>query len=97
MRITVSRQPADNPADPVVEPLLTTQEAMVERGRNELDDASSNRFTTRLQLPFKMLIQPGDLIEVQSTQETWRGKVLSTGVSIDRNAINQTLTIERPA
>ena len=98
MRITVRRSAdLDSQAPVITEKLLTTREAAVERGRNELDEQGQNRAVYRLNMPLTKLVLPGQLVEVQDSSqgESWRGKCVSVSLTVKRGAVSQGLGIER--
>lgn len=98
MRIKVARFLDTSPADLIVEELLTTEQAMTERARNELDYLQFNRANADIDQPLQSHIQPGDLVLIgPSTHEAdaWIGKVLSVQIKVGRPGITQTLRLDR--
>ena len=98
MRITVKRKASVESQAPVItEKLLTTREAAVERGRQELDEQGQNRSVYRLNMPLTKLVLPGSLVEVQDSSfgESWRGKCVSISLTMKRGSVSQGLSIER--
>ena len=98
MRITVKRQAnIENQAPVITEKLLTTREAAVERGKQELDELGGNRSVYRLNMPLTKLVLPGQIVEVQDSSqgESWRGKCVSVSLTVKRGSISQGLSIER--
>lgn len=70
--------PADND---VVEPLLTDDDAMAERGRAELD--GSEAFATwTVTTPFRPGVMPGQMVAIQG-EETWQGMVIGVKHTVD--------------
>ena len=97
MRITVKRQAiTENQAPVITDMLLTTREAAVARGRQELDEQGANSSAYRLNMPLTKLVLPGSLVEIQdSEQDTWRGKCVSLSLTVKRGSVSQGLSIER--
>ncbi len=98
MRITVRRSAdLENQAPVITDKLLTTREAAVERGRQELDEQGGNRSVYQLNLPLTKLVLPGALVEVQDSSlgESWRGKCVSVSLTVKRGSVSQGLGIER--
>ena len=98
MRIAVRRSAETvNQAPVITEKLLTTREAAVERGRQELDEQGANRSVYRLNMPLTKLVLPGQLIEVQDSEqaENWIGKCVSVSLTVKRGSVSQGLSIER--
>ncbi len=98
MRIKVKRAAeVENQAPLITEKLLTTREAAVERGRNELDEQGGNCSVYRLNMPLTKLVLLGSLLEVQdsSQAENWIGKCVSVSLTVKRGSISQGLGIER--
>ncbi len=98
MRITVRRATSvENQAPVITEKLLTTREAAVERGKQELDEQGGNRSVYRLNMPLTKLVLPGSLVEVQDSEqgESWRGKCVSVSLTVKRGSVSQGLGIER--
>ena len=98
MRITVKRAAdIENQAPIITEKLLTTREAAVERGRNELDEQGGHRSVYRLNMPLTKLVLPGSLVEVQDSSQgvNWRGKCVSVSLTVKRGSVSQGLGIER--
>ena len=98
MRITVKRAVLiENKAPVISEKLLTTREAALERGRQELDEQGGHRSVYRLNMPLTKLVLPGSLVEVQDSSqgESWRGKCVSLSLTVKRGSVSQSLGIER--
>ena len=98
MRITVRRSAElENQAPVITEKLLTTREAAIERGRNELDEQGQNRSVYRLNMPLTKLVLPGSLVEVQDSEQAvnWKGKCESVSLTVKRGSVSQGLGIER--
>ena len=82
--VMVERQPADKQGDDIHDPLLCAAEAAVERGRNEIDAASTNRRAVSLSGPYKQWTKPGILVEVQGRRGVYRGMVRRSALTIQR-------------
>lgn len=100
MIVHVCRDSADNPAPDVIDELLTTQSASVERGRNELDEQQYGRQVFSGQMAFEpaLTLQPGVLVEVREDEsgDDWKGKLIGFGIEVGESSITATLTIHRP-
>ena len=98
MRIAVKRQASvENQAPVITDKLLTTREAAVERGKQELDEQGGNRSVYRLNMPLTKLVLPGSLVEVQDSSlgESWCGKSVSVSLTVKRGSVSQALGIVR--
>jgi len=96
MRAIVKRLPADSPAPPVHDPLLSTIDALRERGRYELDSTSSNRLLSRVKLPYDGLVVPGDLVGIDSINSI-TAKVISVAITIKRSGTDLSVSLESEA
>jgi len=96
MRITVKRLPANNEAPPVFEPILTTIDALKERGRNEIDQSFTNRVMVSANVVYEQPILPGDIVKVIAHDERV-GKVRSTNITVKRGQVAMKLNIEADA
>lgn len=94
-RITVARLTTNKPAEPIHEPLLTTQQAKVERGRNELDDKGTYKSILDVTMYPDAIFRPGDLVRVKLDNEEFVGRVLSISFSLARAEKSMQLSIER--
>lgn len=97
MILTVKRQ-ADKEivGDDIVDELLSTQDVARERGRNELDEHSTNKSEKTLDVPFENLISIGELVEVADTGQAYKSKVTSVSIAINFPDVNSTISLERP-
>lgn len=97
MRIKVARFDDNNAADLIVDELLSTELAMRERGRNELDEQQFSRSIYSISLPLNHDMRPGQIIEVNELEsgEVWRGKVQSVSLSVNSPRITQTIKVDR--
>lgn len=95
--ITAVRGAGDRPTDDIIEPLLTTLPAKLERARNELDEgelASIIRITGRYQ-PNAF---PGALVQVSDSAQggNWRGVITSVEHNMIQGGVLTTLEVWRP-
>ena len=97
MRVKVARYTQDNPASLIVEKLLTTELAMRERGRNELDENQFSKVVRTIKILFEKDILPGETIKVteHDTNSVWTGKVLSVNIAVGDPKVWQTIKLER--
>ena len=88
----------------VVDRLLVTADAVRERGRSDIAGAGVIKQETRTIPLFPSpadpgLILPGKLLEIQDTDETWRGLVRSVRITASKsggaNSVRQILGMER--
>lgn len=93
----------------VVDPLLVHPDAQRERGRHELASYGKARTVQRTVplfptpapegMPDLGVVRPGKLLEVEDTDETWRGMVTAVRIDAQRSgkalSVRQHLTIER--
>ena len=83
--IIVQRSPADRTGDDIVDPLLASDSAALERGRNAIDATCSNRSVATATGPHRHWVQPGSLIEYHGTNGTWRGLLTRCAITITRD------------
>ena len=83
--VTVQRAPADKQGPDISDPLLTSDAAAVERGRNEIDAACSNRETFTCSGPHRRFVRPGTVVEYHGRRATWRGIVGRCAITITRD------------
>jgi hypothetical protein len=97
--VTVQRSPGDKPGPDIIDPLLTADQAAVERGRNEIDGACSSRSIFTCTGPHRRFVLPGTIVEYQGSRETWRGMVRRCAITITRDGntfyATRALEIER--
>ena len=91
--IVVERAPADRVGEDIVDPLLTSEPAALERGRNEIDGQCSERVIVSINGPHRRWIQPGKLVEYHGQRSTWRGQVTQCAITITRDG--DTFTADR--
>lgn len=83
--IIVQRPPADRQGTDITDPLITSDLAARERGRNEIDRAGTNRALVSLSGPYRRFVPPGTLADVAGRRERWRGMVRRSAITISRN------------
>lgn len=97
--VTVQRAPGDKQGPDITDPLLTSDQAAVERGRNEIDAQCSNRSTVSCTGPHRLFVRPGLIVEYQGLRETWRGMVRRCALTVTRDgdsfSADRSLEIER--
>ena len=76
MKVIVQRQPAIHPGPDIIEPLLSTPEGAIERGRAEIDKAGATK-RVRQTIVYRDGERLGKLIEIRDATQgaTWRGVV----------------------
>jgi len=83
--IIVERSPADRTGPDIVDPLLTSDAAALERGRVEIDANGSDRNLVTVSGPHRRWIKPGTLMEYHGRRGTWRGMVTRCGLTLTRS------------
>jgi hypothetical protein len=100
--VEVYRGKGDTLGAPIIEPILSDQEALIERGRVEMNAHAHMKTTVTLSVVPTPGIRLGQLIEVFSAShgERFRGKVIgiehSASASEDGAFAETSITIERP-
>ena len=100
--IIVERAPGDKQGPNISDKLITSAQAAVERGRNEIDANFSHRENVSSTGPLAGFIRPGRIVEVaDSEQQTWRGMIKSCAINVTASVNSYeriiNLTIEREA
>lgn len=100
--IVVLRGAGDYRGDDLVEPLLASETAARERGRNEIDEATPAA-EARLTLAWSPLLRPGELVRVHERWggPSWRGKITGVQHRLSADAggnrqVETVLTVRRP-
>ena len=75
MSITVTRGAGDRQGGDVIDPLLTSDQVAIARGRREIDYSISSRINEQCQCPKHDFIATGSLAQVIETEKKWRGIV----------------------
>jgi hypothetical protein len=83
--ILAQRPPADTPGQDIVEPLLTAEQAAVERARIEIDRECTNRAIHTCTGPLRQFVAPGTLVEYQGRRQVWRGLVRRCALTLTRD------------
>lgn len=98
MRITVAKGAKLNPAPPVTERLLSTQQSMTERGKTELYDNGQDVNNHSIDMPLQALVLTGRIVQIQDVEqgEVYAAKSTSTRINISDKGITQTIAVERP-
>jgi len=96
--IVVFRYAGDKKGQDIVEALLTSVAAKLERGRVELDKYAKPAQSVTMDIVYRAGIRLGQLVEVNdSTQgKSWRGKVVGIVHKIKKESHVTELTITRP-
>lgn len=102
IHVIVERQPANRQGPDISDSLITTEAVARERGRNEIDANSTNRYIVTGNGPLLSFIRPGSIVEVQQTSRPpYRAMVRKWALSITRDGDNfsatQSLELEREA
>lgn len=101
MRIEVVRHPGDRRGPDIVDALLTTEQAGIERGRQEIDRNCSNRMIENGNCPQLDYMATGSLVSVTNARGSYRGKLKSWALTIDIDqegrefSVATSITIER--
>lgn len=97
MRIEVYRGAGDAVGDDVTEPMLGTLPALLERGRNELDELAHQKNSVDLDIVPKSGIRLGQLAKVaDNISAGWIGKVTGIGISYSDAKLSMRINAERP-
>ena len=87
----VQRAPADKPGEDIVDPILVSTLAQIERGRQEINYNSTDRILKTGVVVETDFIKPGVIIEVQDKSGNTRGMV--TGFSLSASAKKSEISI----
>lgn len=96
--IVVFRGVGDKKGQDIVEALLSSTSAKLERGRVELDEHALPNQSVTMQIVYRAGVRLGQLVEVHdSTQgKSWRGKITAIAHKITKTKHVTDLTISRP-
>ena len=84
LQTIIQRLPGDRPGDDISDPLLTTVEAQMERGRNEIDFHFSNRVKVSGNGPADEYVDPGGLANITDSEKgQYRAMVESCSLVFD--------------
>lgn len=75
MQLTVLRGAGARLAPDVVEPLLASEAAGIERGRREINYHGSGRTLEQCQCPLHDFIETGSLVWITESEQQWSGLV----------------------
>ena len=100
--VLVQRDPANRQGSDITDPLLTSELAAVERGRNEIDANCSSRVQVSMETVPLAGVRPNQLVEVQDiAAPAWRGLLTGMTVRVSRDSeqvnASMTITVEREA
>ncbi len=97
--LTVQRAPGNKQGDDIVDPLLTSDAAAIERGRNAIDATCTDRATFSCSGPHRRWVRPGTVVEYHGHRSTWRGIIRRCAITISRDGNSfsavRSLEIER--
>lgn len=98
LAIKVKRGAGDKQGQDIVDPLVTTVQVAIDRGRAELDSSAENLQTVQLTVKFRPGIRNGQLIEVHDELqgESWRGKIIGIQYANQGLKLTAQLTVVRP-
>lgn len=102
MGIIVERAPADTPGSDVIDSALTTEAAMLERGRYECNVHAQDRIRITASLLSTAFVKPGSLAEVVGTRGTTKELVTSFSLELSLSAnssdlgVSTQIMMERP-
>lgn len=85
--------------DDIVDPLLTTVEACLARGRVELDEQSSGMQEVEKVVQYRPGFRAGQVIQGQDllTGQIWYGKIIGLSFQYGDTDVTVTLSIKRPS
>ena len=95
--IIVIRDPGDRCGEDIIEPLLGSQAAAINRGRNELDDKAHPKTPVRVQSLFRTGVRSGQLAEVHNELEgtVARGKITSIQHTVSGGSAVTEVTVDK--
>lgn len=101
MEIVVIRAPGNIQGEDIIEPLLSTEQAGVSRGRAELDARSTVMEEVQMDVVYRANLVPGQLVKVVDALQgtAWYGKIKAVQHRINNAAspsVISSLTIEHP-
>ena len=101
MEIIVIRPPGDVQGKDIIDPLLATESAGIERGRVELDAQGTIKEIVNLQIVYRTNLKTGQLVEVHDALQgiSWKAKITAISHKISKitdPSIFTELTLERP-
>jgi hypothetical protein len=96
--VIVIRGMGNSPGPDIVDPLLTTVDACLARGRNELDEQASDLQDVEITIPFRANLRLGQVAQVSSLSsgELWYGKISGIKYTYDLADLYATISIRKP-
>lgn len=96
--LVVRRGSGSHPGDEISDPLITTLQVALARGRNELDERASGLQDVKVSMPYRPGIRMGQVVEVKETLfgDTWYGKIAGITHSFGGDQQTTELSIKRP-
>lgn len=97
MIVEVYRDAGDRAGSPIVEPLLS-DDALIHRGRAEMDANAHEINRVTLSIAWRPGIRLGQLIEASDPANAtpWRGKVAGVSISVKGVVVEHAIDIEVP-
>lgn len=97
MRIEVYRGAGDAQGEDINEPMLGSLAAMLERGRNDLDEVAHPKTAVDVTAVPRAGVRLGQLAKVaDSVSAGWIGKLTGIGIQYANGTTTMRLNIERP-
>lgn len=96
--LVVRRGAGLHPGPDITDPLITTLQVALARGRNELDERASGLQDVQVSIPYRPGIRIGQIAEVVEALfgDVWYGKVSGISHSYSLASAITNLTIKRP-
>lgn len=96
--LIVRRGAGTHPGPDITDPLITTIQVALARGRNELDERASGLQEVQVSIPYRPGIRIGQVAEVVETLfgDVWYGKISGISHAFGEGPDLTTLTIKRP-
>lgn len=96
--IVVFRGAGDRKGQDIVEPLLSSITAKLERGRVEMDEHAKPAQSVTMDIVYRPGVRLGQLVEVHDAAQgkSWRGRITGITHKIKQTSHVTELTISRP-
>lgn len=96
--VVVFRGAGDRKGQDIVEPLLSSVTAKLERGRVEMDEHAKPAQSVSMDIVYRPGVRLGQLFEVHDAAQgkSWRGKVVGITHKLTRTSHVTELSISRP-
>lgn len=96
MRITLKTGNGDKPAPDITDPLLSSTDSMIARGKAELY-GSVDAYQQGVNMPLQSLVTTGEIGEIVDSKygETYRARVESVAIDITESGIDLKIDLER--